>query len=53
MRIVDFAETLRELLEAKINKCGIEIRDSITPIQGDRLLAQITAKIQRYGYRYK
>jgi hypothetical protein len=35
---------LRELLDAKINKCKREIRDStIIPIEGDRILAQIMA----------
>jgi hypothetical protein len=43
MRAVDLAEMLRELLEAKINKCKREIRDPTIPIEGERILAQIMA----------
>ena len=43
MRAVDLAEMLRELIEAKINKCRREIRDSTMSIEEDRLTAQIMA----------
>jgi hypothetical protein len=43
MRAVDLAEMLRELLDAKINKCKREIRDCTTTIEADRILAQIMA----------
>lgn len=44
MRAVDLAEMLRGVIEAKINKCKREIRDSATiPIEADRILAQIMA----------
>ena len=43
MRAVDLAEMLRETLEAKIIMCKREIRDSIIPIEGERILAQIMA----------
>ena len=34
---------LRELLDAKINKCKREIRDCTITIEADRILAQIMA----------
>ena len=44
MRAVDLAEMLRGVIEAIINKCKREIRDSATiPIEADRILAQIMA----------
>jgi hypothetical protein len=43
MRAVDLAEMLRELLEAKINKCEREIRNCTITIEADRILAQIMA----------
>jgi hypothetical protein len=43
MRAVDLAEMLRELLDAKINKCKREIRDCTITIEADRILAQIMA----------
>jgi hypothetical protein len=44
MRAIELAEMLREVIEAKINKCKREIRDSATiPIEADRILAQIMA----------
>ena len=45
MRAVDlvFAEKLREVLEAKINKCRREMLDTYTPIEVERIQAQIMA----------
>jgi ATP-dependent helicase/DNAse subunit B len=43
MKAVDLAEMLRELIEAKINKCKREIKDSTITIEADRILAQIVA----------
>ena len=43
MRAVDLAERLRELLEAKINKCRREMLDSYMPIKVERIQAQIMA----------
>jgi hypothetical protein len=43
MKAVVLAEMLREILEAKINKTRIEIRDTTMPIEVDRLEAQIMA----------
>ena len=43
MRGVDLAEKLREVLEAKINKCRREILDTYMPIEVERIQAQIMA----------
>jgi hypothetical protein len=43
MRGVDLAETLRKLLDVKINKCRREILDTYMPIDVERLQAQIMA----------
>jgi hypothetical protein len=43
MRAVDLAERLREVLEAKINKCRTEMLDTHMPIEVERLQAQIMA----------
>ena len=45
MRAVDlvFAEKLREVLEAKINKCRREMLDTYMPIEVERIQAQIMA----------
>jgi hypothetical protein len=43
MRAVDLAERLRELLEAKINKCRREMLDTHMPIEVERIQAQIMA----------
>jgi hypothetical protein len=44
MRGVDFAEMLREIVEAKINKCRSQLRLGYTiPIEEERLEAQIMA----------
>ena len=44
MRGVDFAEMLRESVEAKINKCRRQMRlESTISIEEDRLQAQIMA----------
>jgi hypothetical protein len=43
MRAVELAEMLRETVEAKINKCRRDIRDSTIPMEADRILAQIMA----------
>jgi hypothetical protein len=43
MRAVDLAETLRQTLEAKINKTRREILDRYLPIEVERMEAQIIA----------
>jgi hypothetical protein len=43
MSVVDFAETLRELLEDKINECRRDLHESNTHIDKDRLLIEIWA----------
>lgn len=43
MRGVDLAEMLREILEAKINKCRREMLDTYMPIEVERIQAQIMA----------
>jgi hypothetical protein len=43
MRAVDFAERLRELLEAKINECRREMLNTYMPIEVEWLQAQIMA----------
>jgi hypothetical protein len=43
MRAVNFVERLRELLEAKIDKCRREMLDTHMPIEVERLQAQIMA----------
>ena len=43
MRAVDLAEMLREVLEAKINKCRRTIMDTYMTIEVERLEAQMMA----------
>jgi hypothetical protein len=41
MRIVDFAETLIELINEKINECRSDIHESHNPVYNDSLLIEI------------
>jgi hypothetical protein len=41
MRIVDFAEILRESVNEKINQCRGDIRESHNPIYNESLLVKI------------
>ena len=43
MRAVDLEEMLREVLEAKINRCNQKMLDTNMPIEVERLEAQIMA----------
>jgi hypothetical protein len=43
MRVVDFAEMLRESINDKINECRSDIYESHNPIYNDSLLMEIRA----------
>jgi hypothetical protein len=42
-QVVDFAETLRHVLELKINKLRIAMQKSNKPLEGDMLMIRIQA----------
>jgi hypothetical protein len=43
MRVVEFAETLRDLINEKINQCRDDMHESHNPVYNDSLMVEIQA----------